>query len=147
MKEDLVLSVGGSILLPEDENVSHIKDIAEVILEASKERKLYLVIGGGSTARKYINWGRELGANEATLDDLGIETSRLNARLLIIALGRAVYSVPAKNFDEAVSAGNHYPIVTMGGTHPGHTTDAVAAMLAERLHVKRMINVTSVDGV
>ncbi len=142
-----MLSVGGSILLPEDENVSHIKDIAEVILEASKERKLYLVIGGGSTARKYINWGRELGANEATLDDLGIETSRLNARLLIIALGRAVYSVPAKNFDEAVSAGNHYPIVTMGGTHPGHTTDAVAAMLAERLHVKRMINVTSVDGV
>ncbi len=142
-----MLSVGGSILLPEDDGVSHIEKIAEVILEASKERKLYVVIGGGKIARKYINWGRKLGANEATLDDLGIETSRLNARLLIIALGRSVYSVPAKNFDEAISAGNHYPIVTMGGTHPGHTTDAVAAMLAERLHAKRMINVTSVDGV
>ncbi len=142
-----MLSIGGSILLPEDENVSDIEAIAEVILDASEDKKLYLVVGGGRTARKYINWGRKLGANEATLDDLGIETSRLNARLLIIALGKTAYSVPAKNFDEAVSAGNHYPIVTMGGTHPGHTTDAVAAMLAERLHVKRLINVTSVDGV
>ena len=147
MKEDLVLSIGGSILIPEDDNASNIKDLARVIIDASKDKNLYLVVGGGKTARRYINWGRDLGANEASLDDLGIETSRLNARLLIIALGKSVYSVPAKNFDEAVSAGNHYPIVTMGGTHPGHTTDAVAAMLAERLHAKRMINVTSVDGV
>ncbi|MFO7992141.1 MAG: UMP kinase, partial [Thermoplasmata archaeon] len=86
-------------------------------------------------------------ADEATLDEIGIATSRLNARLLIVALGERVYPVPALNFDEAMSAGNHYPIVTMGGTHPGHTTDAVAAMLAERLRTKRMINVTSVDGV
>lgn len=147
MKEDLVLSIGGSILLPEDDDISNIEDIAALLLEVSKDKKIYLVVGGGYTARKYIGWGRKLGANEASLDLMGIATSRLNARLLIIALGKHVYPVPAKDFDEAVTAGNHYSIVTMGGTHPGHTTDAVAAMLAERLHVKRMINITSVDGV
>lgn len=147
MKERLVISVGGSIMLPKDEDVSYLEELADTLEEASKEYKLYIVTGGGWIARKYINWGRELGADEATLDELGISTSRLNASLLSAALGKNVYPEPAKNLSEAVTAGNHYDIVTMGGTHPGHTTDAVAAMLAEKLGAKRMINITSVDGV
>lgn len=145
--EDLVISIGGSILLPRDEDPSRLKELADMLQESTEEINLYLVIGGGRIAREYINWGRELGADEATLDELGIATSRLNARLMIIALEENVYPVPAEKFDEAISAGNHYSIVTMGGTHPGHTTDAVAAMLAERLNANRLINATSVDGV
>ena len=147
LKEELVISIGGSILLPKDNNVSNIQKLSEMIKEVSQDYKLYLVIGGGRIARKYIEWGRQLGADEATLDELGIATSRLNARLLIASINRDVYPIPATKFDEAITAGNHYSIVTMGGTHPGHTTDAVAAMLAERLGVDRMINATSVDGV
>lgn len=147
MKEDLVISIGGSIILPKDQDVDYIKKLSKLMKKITKEYNLYLVVGGGKIARDYINWGRELGADEATLDELGIETSRLNARLLIIALGKDVYPIPAEKFDEAISAGNLYPIVTMGGTHPGHTTDAVAAMLSERLGADRMINATSVDGV
>ncbi len=147
MKEDLVISIGGSILLPEDEGVSSIESLADILSSGTDKYDLYIVTGGGRIARDYIGWGRALNADEATLDELGIATSRLNARLMIIALGKEVYPVPAKDFDEAVSAGNHYSIVTMGGTHPGHTTDAVAAMLAERLGAQRLINATSVDGV
>ncbi|MFP3871465.1 MAG: UMP kinase [Candidatus Aenigmatarchaeota archaeon] len=146
-KEDLVISIGGSILLPDDRDTSHLVSLAEMLKRNSDGRDLYLVVGGGRTARRYIGWGRKLDADEATLDELGIETSRLNARLLIIALGKDCYPVPAKNFDEAMSAGNHYSTVVMGGTHPGHTTDAVAAMLAERLRSNRLINATAVDGV
>lgn len=146
-REDLVISIGGSILLPESEGVSRLVSLAELLREHSEERDLYLVVGGGRIARRYIDWGRELGADESALDELGIGTSRLNARLLIGALKKNVYPVPAENFAEAISAGNHYQAVTMGGTHPGHTTDAVAAMLAERLGAQRLINATSVDGV
>ncbi len=146
-KEDLVISIGGSILLPDDEDMSELIELSKMLQSNSQERNLYLVVGGGKTARQYINWGRRLKADEATLDELGIATSRLNARLLIIALEGDVYPVPAESFDEAMSAGSHYSIVTMGGTHPGHTTDAVAAMLAERLNSERLINATSVDGV
>ncbi len=145
--EDLVISIGGSILLPEDSDVSKLRSLVDMLQSNSRKRNLFLVVGGGRIARQYINWGRELNADEATLDEMGIATSRLNARLLIIALKKDVYPTPARNFDEAISAGNHYSLVTMGGTHPGHTTDAVAAMLAERLGSKRMINATSVDGV
>ena len=35
----------------------------------------------------------------------------------------------------------------MGGTHPGQTTDAVAALAAEKIRAARIINATSVDGV
>ncbi|MDI6917999.1 MAG: UMP kinase, partial [Thermoplasmatales archaeon] len=35
----------------------------------------------------------------------------------------------------------------MGGTHPGHTTDAVTAMLAERIKADRLIIATNVDYV
>ncbi len=146
-RESLVISIGGSILLPEDEDVSRLVSLAELLKKHSDERDLYLVVGGGKIARRYIDWGRELGADEAALDELGIESSRLNARLLIGALKKKVYPVPAEDFAEAISAGNHYDMVTMGGTHPGHTTDAVAAMLAERLGSERLINATSVDGV
>ncbi|MEF8873793.1 MAG: UMP kinase [Candidatus Thermoplasmatota archaeon] len=146
-REELVISIGGSILLPEDGRVSRLVSLAELLREHSEEKDLYLVVGGGRIARRYINWGRKLGADESALDELGIGTSRLNARLLITALEKNVYPVPAENFDEAISAGNHYNMVTMGGTHPGHTTDAVAAMLAERLDSNRLINATSVDGV
>ncbi len=146
-EEDLVISIGGSILLPDDDDTSYLVSLAKMLTRNIGERNLYLVVGGGRIARDYIRWGRQLKADEATLDELGIKTSRLNARLLIIALGSISYPVPATNFDEAISAGNHYPVVLMGGTHPGHTTDAVAAMLAERLRSERLINATSVDGV
>lgn len=146
-KENLVISIGGSILQPEDEDVNYIKSLSALLLKNIEDYNFYIVIGGGKTARKYIQWGRSLGADESSLDDIGISSSRLNARLLIAGLGQNVYPKPAKNFDEAMSAGNHYPIVTMGGTHPGHTTDAVAAMLAEKLGSERFINATSVDGV
>lgn len=35
----------------------------------------------------------------------------------------------------------------MGGTHPGHTTDAVSAMLAERIRATKLIIATNVKGV
>jgi len=146
-EEELVISIGGSILLPEGEDVSNLKKLSDLIQEHSRERNLYIVVGGGKTARDYINWGRKLSADETTLDELGIKSSRLNAKLLIAALGKDVYPVPAQDFKEAESAGNHYSIVTMGGTHPGHTTDAVSAILAEKLGTERLIKATSVDGV
>ncbi len=35
----------------------------------------------------------------------------------------------------------------MGGTTPGHTTDAVAAILAEYVHADILIDATSTDGI
>jgi uridylate kinase len=139
----LVISYGGSILAPEEIDTGFISRVAELLKSA--EGSVYVVVGGGEIAREYIERGRELGANESLLDEIGILATRMNAYLLLSALGNEVYPRVAESIDEAITAKQR--IVVMGGTVPGHTTDAVAALLAERLGSKKLLLATSVDGV
>ena len=143
----IVISIGGSVLAPETLEPDYIHTLAALFKRLSQEHKFYLVIGGGALARKYIRTARALGADETVLDHLGIGATRLNARLLLAALGDCAYPVPAETYDEARAQADIYPIVVMGGTEPGHTTDAVATMLGEQVGADEFINVTSVDGV
>jgi uridylate kinase len=144
---NIVLSIGGSILTPEGKEVEYINSLAALLKRLSPENKLYIVVGGGPLARNYIKIARDLGLNEISLDDIGIAATRLNARLLIAALDEFAYPVPAETFKEAFVQAKKFSIVVMGGTHPGHTTDAVAMMLGEFVGADKFINVTSVDGV
>jgi uridylate kinase len=121
--------------------------LAAELRELSRERALYVVTGGGRTARAYIEAGRALGAAEPFLDALGIEVTRLNARLLMAAIGAADAARMPYTVEEAVAAGRTSNLVVMGGTTPGHTTDAVAAEIAEAVRAARLVNATSVDGV
>lgn len=143
----VVVSIGGSIFLTEagpDPKLA--RGIATLLEDAAAKLQLFVVVGGGATARRYIAAARELGLNEADLDDLGIEITRVNARVLIAGLPEA-YHRPALTLDEALAAGKQHRIVVMGGTHPGHTTDAVAAMMAEKTRAARLVIATNVDGV
>ena len=144
--EPVVLSLGGSVLVREEGDTSYIRKLAKILIGLSAKYKLYIVTGGGRIARYYIRAGRDLGADESFLDELGIEVTRLNARLLTTALGDHANHVPPKDYDEAVHAGRTHSIVVMGGVSPGITTDAVSALLAERVKAKRLVNATSVDG-
>ncbi len=145
--DTVVVSIGGSILVPDDDDKDYIVKLAKMLNRISGQVNLFIVVGGGRIARYYIKLGRSLGADESYLDEIGIQVTRLNARMLIIALGDSAYHVPAERFDEALSAAKNHKIVIMGGTHPGHTTDAVSAMLGERAGAVRLVNATSVDGV
>src|SRR4030042_164793 len=144
--ETVVLSLGGSVLVRDDGDTAYIRKLAKILMGVSSNFKLYVVTGGGKIARYYIKAGRDLGASESYLDELGIEVTRLNARLMITALGDHACHSPPKNYDEAVHAGKTCSIVVMGGVSPGITTDAVSALLAERVKARRLINATSVDG-
>ena len=90
---------------------------------------------------------RDLGIDEGTSDEIGILVTRLNANLLIAALGDAAYPKVAESHAEAKKFAESNKIVIMGGITPGQTTDAVAAVLAERVGASVFINVTSVDGI
>ncbi|OGS55591.1 MAG: hypothetical protein A3K60_07765 [Euryarchaeota archaeon RBG_19FT_COMBO_56_21] len=144
--EPVVLSLGGSVLIAEEPDTSYIRKLAKILIGISSKRKLYVVTGGGRIARYYIRAGRDLGADESFLDEMGIEVTRLNARLLITALGDRANHSPPKNYDEAVLSGRTHSIVVMGGVSPGITTDAVSALLAERVKASILVNATSVDG-
>lgn len=142
----VVISLGGSILIPELEN-HLIRDYVPVLRKIAKKCQLYVVVGGGGEARRYISVARKLGIDEGTSDEIGILITRLNATLLIASLGDDAYPKVAETHNEAKKFGESKKIVIMGGITPGQTTDAVAAVLAERVGASVFINATSVDAV
>ncbi len=142
----IVVSIGGSVLARELQP-GKFTAYAEAIKEIGKDHTVFIVTGGGKAARDYIKVARDLGSDEATCDLIGIELTRLNARLLIAALGEAAYYEPPLNYKEARNASLTGKIVVMGGVTPGQTTDAVSAVLAEYTGADLLINATSIDGV
>lgn len=143
----VVVSVGGSVLVPtlESERVDEYATMLAAVADAGHE--VGVVVGGGPVAREYIDAGRELGADEISLDQLGIAATRMNARLLIAALGDRAVTEPLETFERAHEAFRRGDIPVMGGTVPGHTTDTVATALAEHVGADRLIYATSVSGV
>jgi len=142
----IVLSLGGSILVP-TLDPEQFREYAAVITTLAEEYDICVVTGGGSPAREFIDVGRTLGANEVELDHLGIGVTRLNARLLIAAIGDDAVLTPATDYEAAGRALRCGDIVVMGGTAPGQTTDAVSALLAEYVNAELLIYTTNVPGV
>ena len=142
----IVVSLGGSVLVPSLES-NNIRRYASVLKKMAGTCRLFVVVGGGGEARRYIGVARGLGAGEATGDELGILVTRLNARLLIAGLGDAAYPRVAENYTEAREFAETGKIVVMGGITPAQTTDAVSAVLAESVGADLLINATSVDGI
>ena len=143
----VAINTGGSIIAPDQLDAAFLREMSDLLVEVTRTYDLLVVVGGGRTARRYIEACRELGADENHLDLVGIDATRLNARLLISALREKVHMDVPSTVDDALRASLEHPIVVMGGTHPGHTTDAVSAMLAERSGAKELLILTNVDGV
>lgn len=142
----LVLSVGGSVLLRDDRDAEYVGRLAELLARVGRPHPLVVTTGGGRTARAYIRLGAELGLTAVEQDELAIDVTRLNARLLAGRIGLPTASHPPSTVREAVEALRHGSPVVLGGTEPGHTTDAVAALVAARLRAARLVNATDVDG-
>jgi uridylate kinase len=142
----VVISLGGSILVPTLEDHT-IKEYVPVLKKIAKKHRLFVVVGGGGEARRYIGIMRDLGIDEGTSDEIGILITRLNATLLVAVLGEEAYPKVAESHAEAKKFAESGKIVVMGGITPGQTTDAVAAVLAERVGASVFINATSVDGI
>ncbi len=142
----IVVSLGGSVLIPDDRDNHFLTQVAELIRRSSKDRPMVIVCGGGRVSRYYIGIAKELGASRDEQDQMGIDVTRLNAKLLQLAIGKDCFPGIPTSIDEVVEAASHSRIVIMGGTSPGHTTDAVSAMIAERLKAERIVNATSVEA-
>jgi uridylate kinase len=145
MKTRIVIKLSGRIFGMD--NVKILKDYASFLVKISKICQPIVVTGGGNIARHYITHARSSGADESTLDELGIEISRLNAKLLIYALKNKAYSHPPTTLQEVKHAVDDGLIVVTGGLHPGQSTNGTAALIAEKINAEQFLNATDVDGV
>lgn len=145
----IVISIGGSILAPDGADYEYINKFSSVIRELAKnnDNRIGIVVGGGKVARKYIESARKFGANEFFSDLIGINATQLNARILIAAISDISNLEPCQTIMDAGREMRNNSVVIMGGTHPGHTTDCVAAMLAEYVNADVFMIATSADYV
>ncbi|MDH3619059.1 MAG: UMP kinase [Nitrosopumilus sp.] len=145
MKKKIVIKLSGRIFGMD--NVKMLKDYASFLVKISKICQPIVIAGGGNIARHYISHARSSGADESTLDELGIEISRLNAKLLIYALKNKAYSHPPTTLQEVKHAVDDGLIVVAGGLHPGQSTNGTAALIAEKIKAEQFLNATDVNGV
>ncbi len=140
----VVVSIGGSVVLSDEADATFLKKLTDLFKKISKEYKLFVIVGGGNIARRYIQLGRELGFDEDTLDLIGIDVTRVNARIITNLLEVSNKEIPHTT-SEALKL--DLPIVVIGGTDPKHSTDLVGAPLAEKTTAVRFVNATNVDGI
>ncbi|MFL2979460.1 MAG: UMP kinase [Candidatus Thalassarchaeaceae archaeon] len=148
----VIVALGGSLLRPEiEERHSWLKGLVSVIRDrASMDDRIGIVVGGGAPAREGIELARPMITDESHLDKIGIAATRLNATIVRESLsdsGIPVSGTIPKSIDEAVLLLETRQVVVMGGTNPGHTTDAVAIRFAISSGADKCIIATNVPKV
>ncbi len=142
----IVISLGGSIISRETLQLEFIEKFSRMLAKSEKFDKFGIVVGGGRLARTYISALKKYRINDNVLDEIGINATRMNALTVSTFLDNVNSKIPT-TVNEASELMAIYRNVVMGGTEPGHTTDTVATLLAERIGAGMLINATSVDGV
>jgi uridylate kinase len=145
-QKKVVIKLSGSLFSLETKGTL-IASYAKLFQQLTKHYQIVLVAGGGNIARHYISVARSLGSDEASLDLLGIEVSRLNGQLLLKALNEIAYPVIPKDLNEVSLATETAKIVITGGLHPGQSTNATAALICEKINAFQYINATDVEGI
>lgn len=146
-KETIVISLGGSIVVPDLPNPEFIKAFKKIILNfVEKGKKFVIIVGGGKTCRRYneaLSQATET-INE-DLDWLGIYTTRLNAELVRLSFGKDAYKEIITDPSDVLKFDGD--IIIGAGWKPGHSTDAVGILIAKELNTKKVINISNIDYV
>ena len=143
----LVIRLGGSVVAT-PVNIRLIAEYKEIFKKLrAAGHELVVVVGGGSLARNFIQYGEDLGLDERDQDDLAISVSRIFAQLIAKALRPLSCEVTPLCVEGAVECLEKGKIVVMGGLRPGMTTDTVAALVAERLRADMLIKATDQEGI
>ncbi|MCK5086338.1 MAG: hypothetical protein KAQ90_02405, partial [Melioribacteraceae bacterium] len=88
-----VLSLGGSLIVPDEVDYKFVKEFKKLIeKKVSEGNKFIIVCGGGGLNRKYNEAGKKIRklSNEE-LDWIGIHATRYNAQFIRIMFGDLVY--------------------------------------------------------
>jgi len=147
MKRTIVISLGGSRIIPEDVDYKYLEEFKKIILKNLKNYKIVVVCGGGSLARKYIRAIEKVGGNVYHQSLAGINATRANARFLSYFFGfEPKWGIPHKMriLKRYLKKRN---LVICGGLEykPDQTSDSTAATIASKLNAE-FINLTNVKG-
>lgn len=151
-KKRIVISVGGSLLVPENGvSVDFLKRFNKLIRELLAEdptRQFFLVIGGGTIARHYRDAGHEVIGHDLTRDDLdwlGIHATKLNAHLVRTVFRDIAHPFVIKHYEIIRKVDE--PVVIAAGWKPGWSTDFCNTLICEDYEADTILNLSNIDMV
>lgn len=160
-----VLSVGGSIIAPNEPDVEMLLSFSKMILqwlEENKDARLIFVAGGGGPARIYqgayrkvaegfdenqkkaLSFSTEDETNYAC-DWMGIMATRLNAQILKTVFGPLCTEDVVT--DPTAPCDFKGRILVAAGWKPGFSTDNDAVLLAEKFNADTVLNLSNIEKV
>lgn len=146
-RERIIVSVGGSLIVPDGIDTDFLKRFKALVLEKIDAGYAFTIItGGGKVCRRY-----QEAANSITplsrhdLDWLGIHVTRLNAQLLRNIFSSYAHPQIIKNPTADIEGDE--PVVIAAGWQPGCSTDYDAVLIAKNLGARRIVNLSNIDYV
>src|SRR3990167_1786707 len=145
--ETIIISLGGSLIVPDDLNIDFLKNFKTLILShIVKGKKFVIITGGGKINRRYNEAAKELTSpSNEDLDWIGIASLKLNAELLRVVFGEYAHHEVISNLNEEFSFKK--PIVIGSAYKPGASSDSDAVMGAITVGAKKIINLSNTDYV
>jgi len=148
-EKPIILSVGGSLIVPENgPDVQFLEALKEFIEgQIEKGRRFVIVTGGGKTARHYINAISEIGdIDPEDLDWIGIHATRLNGHLMRTIFRKYAHAVVIKD-PTTIEKDWRGEVLIAAGWKPGWSTDYVATRIAGRIGSEIVINLSDISHV
>lgn len=147
MKGVKVISLGGSIIIPENKNDFFLHKFKQVLKESYAKYKFVLACGGGSVARAYQTVLGHEHRNYKELSLAGIRATRMNAALVMQLFGKEANDTLPRSMKEVKNELSKNKLVVCGSLRyaDNETSDSTAAKLADYLGAE-FINITNVAG-
>ncbi len=143
----IVISLGGSLIIPDKINYEFLDKFKNTLRKHYKTHKFIIVAGGGSIARKYIEALKKENKSKNELSQAGIRATRMNALFLMQFFGKEANDTLPMDMHEVKNNLNKNSIVICGALRfaENSTSDTTAAKLANFLKTN-FINITNVKG-
>jgi uridylate kinase len=149
-RKTVIISLGGSLIVPDEIDWEFVKSFKELIEEEIGNGFRFIIItGGGKTARKYQQAAEKIGGiDNEDKDWLGIHATRMNAHLLRTIFKEHAHPIISKNpYDLESFLKAKEPILVASGYKPGNSTDYIAVLLAKQFGSKKIANLSNIDFV
>ena len=147
-KPPIVISLGGSLVAPPSGiNTEFLAAFRQLILkEVKKGYRFILIVGGGATARAYMNAAKDVAPLQSDdMDWLGIHATRINGHLLRTVFRTVAHPVMIKDPTRRIRWTQ--PVLVAAGWKPGWSTDYVAVRLARLYKAQEIVNLTNIERV
>lgn len=148
IRRTVILSLGGSIIIPDSVNVVFLQQLVRLIRQfTSRGVRFVIVTGGGNVCREYQQAAKRVTPKirPTELDWIGIASTKLNAELIRALFGSDAYHEVLQNPTKRVVTDKK--VLVGAGWKPGFSSDKDAVMLAQAYEADTVINLSNISHV